>query len=98
VRLAIVGLLCFALTGCGAASELEGVVRSSAEYAELSEPVVVEVYRAEQSACLAKPDHEVRTCVDAVRAKWAPVVEAYDRWRKAWCALDEAIGHARCKP
>jgi hypothetical protein len=98
VRLAIIGLLCLLLAGCGgAASELEGAVRSAAEFHELAEPVVVEKYRAEQQACMAQPDHLVRECVNTVREKWAPVVEASTRFRQGWCLLDDAIGDARCR-
>lgn len=87
------------MLGCGGAgAELEGAVRSGAEFAALAEPVVVEAYRAEQKACLSRPSTEMQSCVDAVRAKWAPLVEAYDRFRRAWCTLDDAVGDARCKP
>lgn len=89
-------LLAALLAGCGAARDVEHAVRSAAIFAKHAEPVVVAAYRAEQLACLETADPP--PCVAAVRAKWRPVVESYDTFRKAWCLLDEAAGDARCSP
>lgn len=71
-------------------------MKSASTFASLAEPVVVEAYRAAQLACLETSDPP--PCVAAVRAKWRPVIDSYDAFRKAWCVLDAAVGDARCAP
>lgn len=94
VATAVVAIgLALMIAGCGAAAEVERAVKSAATFAAHAEPVVVAAYRAEQVACLEKADPQ--PCVAEVRARWRPVVESYDAFRDAFCAIN-AIGEEQC--
>lgn len=84
------------LTGCGGgADDLRKAVKSGAELTVALEPYILAAYKTEQEQCL-KQD-EPRQCVDAVRAKWDPLIDKWDQARKAWCTVDAAIGKDVCK-
>ncbi len=86
------------LTGCGGAGEdLRPAVKSGAEFAVIAEPAIRAASRAEEHQCLAKPPPDDAACVAAARAKWDPIIDAYDRARKAWCAVDATIGQGKCQ-
>lgn len=52
---------------------------------EVAHRSLAAAYRAEQRACLGRP--EEAACIDDVRTRYLPAWEAYDAFRAAWYAL-----------
>lgn len=84
-------LLLALLVGCGPSPEQRDLAVTAATVASELDPILLGIYRAENDACLARPDAERVPCVAQVRARWAPVRERLARVRAAWCrAMPEA--------
>lgn len=96
------GALAFAavlLASCASSPPFDKAIAAGATFATVAEPVLIEVYAAEQRACLEQLDEPYASaCVDNVRRRWRPVVESYEAMRAAWCAVDASVGSGGCPP
>lgn len=85
----VTGLTIF-LIGCGAAAPLAHMVQAEGRIITAGEPCLVSAYKAEQQACLDDHPDTAKTCVDDVRARWRPVVDALVDEHDTRCQLEPA--------
>lgn len=90
--------LCLLLISCAAGQKLEEAAKAASTYVHVTEPIVAGAYEAEQRICLdAHEDKQgAAACVEGVRAKWKPVLEALRIYREAWCVTSEAVNDVAC--
>ncbi len=85
--LVLIGLLLF-LTNCAPIEKAAKVAEAGAVYVATTEPILREVYRAEQVACLGLEEANQVPCVNATRARWRPVLNALAAYRAVRCAIE----------
>lgn len=75
--------------GCAASAKVVRVVETGAKVVAVAEPLMLTAYRESQRLCLeefADPD-AAAVCVERIRVRWAPVMEALGDYREAYCAV-----------
>lgn len=87
------------LVGC-TPKQGEAIVKyaeAGGRYLTLTEPIIRGAYDWEQEECgkLPTADEDAR-CVEAVRVRWAPILEAIGATHEAYCGIDPEA--ATCKP
>lgn len=83
--------LVFLATGCASAAQQEHAIEAVTTFVSVADPIMHAGYEASLRACLAD-----EKCKDEVGRKWAPIIDAFEVVREAWCdAVPDAKG---CKP
>lgn len=78
------------------AEQIVKYAEAGAHVVALTEPLLRAVYDMEQTECSAKPtaDEDAR-CLEEVRMRWAPIMEAFGASHAAYCGIDPE--HVTCQ-
>lgn len=76
------------LTGCAGAEKVVEVATLGVRLANAAQPLILEGYKLQQEKCLELPEPERKPCVDAVRARYAPVGALYREMQHAASELE----------